>query len=407
MRVDIDEPDREAPTGQSEQDLLVDGAIGAMQEPVSGRVRQQDREVVVPVRDGCTERPIRVIPEEATLLPQVGRQQTTGASRDPLTDREEDGPWQPDAEVVAGPATRERDDLSGGRELVGRGREVERQSLRGRIEQQPDDRVRHVVDRHDVDAETAPRGDDPQLPRQEQPHRRVERVEGLDVAGPRVADDHGGADDRDGELGGSRAGRSLAFELGLLVGAAETERVGEVVLPHGASPTARHVCRGHVQEPGEAVDRPSEGQDVGHAVHVGPAEVLDGGIEPQVGRRVNDVRHAPGQVSVRGVVERQAWLPDVAGHRVDARTERGAELGSVPPRTGRGVDRLGIGPRGHERDDLEAIAGEQPCGHLRPEEPGPPREQDYVAHAGTPHPCATANACSSSRFLQAAAACAS
>ena len=45
-RVDVDEADGQTPTRQSEQDLLVDGAIGTMQEAAGGRVFQQGRQVV-------------------------------------------------------------------------------------------------------------------------------------------------------------------------------------------------------------------------------------------------------------------------------------------------------------------------------------------------------------------------
>ncbi len=50
-----------------------------------------------------------------------------------------------------------REDVAGGGQLIGGCREVERHPHGARVERQADDRVRDVVDRHDVDAKVASR----------------------------------------------------------------------------------------------------------------------------------------------------------------------------------------------------------------------------------------------------------
>ncbi len=242
-------------TGQPEQNLLVDGAIGAMQEPVSGRVIQQDRQVRMPIGNGTTDQRVRVVPQEVTPFPEVRREQAAGASRGSGADRHEQGRRQPDAEPIPRPPTGDGYDLLGSGQLVGWRREMERQPFGRRLERQAYDRVRHVVHRHDVDAKPATRGDDAELAGQQQSQGLVERIERLDVPGPGVADDHRGPHDRDRELGRRRANQALALELRLLVRAREAEGVGQVVLAHRARPTARHVGRGHVHEAREPADR--------------------------------------------------------------------------------------------------------------------------------------------------------
>ena len=113
------------------------------------------------------------------------------------------------------------------------------------------------------------------------------------------------------------------------------------------------------------------------------------------------------EIGVRAGIEAQPRFRDVSGDRVDPGSELGAQIRLVPPGPVRREGRLGIGVGEHERDDLEICALEQPSRDLRPEEPGPPGEQDYLAHAGTPHPCSAAKLRRNSRFLRAAARCAS
>ena len=137
----------------------------------------------------------------------------------------------------------------------------------------------------------------------------------------------------------------------------------------------------------EPSDGPREAQDVRHAVDVRAAQVLDGRIEAQVGSGVDDVGDALAEIGVRAGIETHPRFRDVAGDRVDPGSELGAQRRLIPPGPVRRVDRLGIGVGEHERDDLEIGALEQAGRHLGAEEPGPPGDQHYVAHAGTPHPC--------------------
>ena len=301
----------------------------------------------------------------------------------------------------------EGEDVARGGQLVGGRGEVDRRAHGARVERQADDRVRDVVDRHDVDAKVASCWNDPELARQEQPQRRVERVERLDLARPRVANDHRGPDDRDRELRRGVTDETFGLVLRLLVRAPEAEGVGQVVLAHGARPTPGDVRRRHVDEAIESVGRPREVDDVRHAVDVRAAQVLDGRIDAQVGSGVDDVGDALTEIGVRAGIETQPRLRDVPGDRVDPGSELGTQIRLVPPGPVRRVDRLGIGVCEHERDDLEIGALEQASRHLGTEEAGPPGEQHYVAHAGTPHPCSAAKVRRSSRFLRAAARCAS
>ena len=161
MRVDVEEADGQTPARQSEQDLLVDGAIGPMQEAASGRVFQQGRQVVGPAGNRGTEQFVGVVPSEATTLPEVRPEEPDGASPEPEPDREEHRRPQPDTEVLARPPAGEGEDVAGRGQLVGGCREVERHPHGTRVEHQADDRVRDVVDRHDVDAEVASGWNDP------------------------------------------------------------------------------------------------------------------------------------------------------------------------------------------------------------------------------------------------------
>ena len=122
-------------------------------------------------------------------------------------------------------------------------------------------------------------------------------------------------------------------------------------------------------------------------VDVRDAQLLDGRIDPQVGRGVDDVGNPIAEIRVRARVETQCWLGDVPGDGVDAGSELGTQVRPEPPGPVRGASGLGIGVREHERHDLEIGALEQAGRHLGAEEPGPPGKQHYVAHAGTPHPC--------------------
>ena len=102
--------------------------------------------------------------------------------------------------------------------------------------------------------------------------------------------------------------------------------------------------------------------------------------------------HPIAEIGVRARVETQHRLGDVSGDRVDAGSELGTQVRLEPPSPVRGASSLGIGVREHERHDLEIGALEQAGRHLGAEEPGPPGEQHYVAHAGTPHPVLTGEA---------------
>ena len=100
---------------------------------------------------------------------------------------------------------------------------------------------------------------------------------------------------------------------------------------------------------------------------------------------MDDVGHPIAEIRVRAGIETQRWLGDISGDRVDAGSELGTQVRPEPPGPVRGVCGLGIGIREHEGHDLEIGALEQADRRLGAEEPGPPSEQHYVAHAGTPH----------------------
>ena len=113
---EVHEADGQTPTRQSEQDLLVDGAIGTMQEAVACRVLEQGRQVLVPMGNRRTEQFVGVVAPEATTLPEVRLEEPNGASPEPEPDREEDRRRQPDTEVLSRPPTSEGEDVAGGGE---------------------------------------------------------------------------------------------------------------------------------------------------------------------------------------------------------------------------------------------------------------------------------------------------
>jgi len=166
-----------------------------------------------------------------------------------------------------------------------------------------------------------------------------------------------------------------------------------------------------MSEPGEAVvvvGRRGQLEQVRHAGHVGTAHLGQRGGHPQVGGGVDDVGDPPNGPLPVNRVQAQPWLPHVAGDGPDpAAGDLGGQLGPVPPGTGQPAGgRLRV-RRPNQRHHLVVGLGYQAAGDLGAEEPGGPGEQDYAAHAGSPHPCRSANPRRSSRLRRAAVAWAS
>jgi hypothetical protein len=273
--------DRPAPGGQAEQDLLVDGPVAAVQEPLGGGVGQQARQVRPPVGLIGAEQPVGVVAAEEAPLGQVGQQ--GGELAAPPTWRpqgEEQGPGQAHAELVGGPAADQAEQLVGPGQRLQRGGQVDGPSGRGRVEGQAHDSVGHPVHRDDVDPQARPGGHDPQAAGEVPPERDVDGVERLDRAGAGVADDHGRPHDGDRQLGLGRPDQPLTLVLGVLVGVGEAPPAGQVILGHRIAPPAGHMGGGHVEQAGQAVvavGGAGQLQHVGHAVDVGGAQLGQGG----------------------------------------------------------------------------------------------------------------------------------
>ena len=188
---------------QAGQDLLMDRALGAVQEAPVRRVAQEAWDDGAPVGRVRAEEALHVVPAEPAVLAEVGEEEGrqpeapgAGELREPLG-RNETGGRQTCAQLLRRPAPRGLDEVLRRGEELRCHRQVEGLADRPRVEGQLRDGARDVVDGNHVRAEVRRRGDNPQAPREVQPQRDVDRVEAPDGAGLGVADHHAGPEHRD------------------------------------------------------------------------------------------------------------------------------------------------------------------------------------------------------------------
>jgi len=407
---------------QAKEDLLVDRAPGAMQKAHADRVLEEAREKVAPLERVRSQQPVRVVSLE--LLPPVQVRQQLGQGRQPAIrtrrgalgpigpvrqpQREKPDPRQAQVQPLPGPLAHAADQLPGlGQRVVRRG-EVEGQPGGAGVEGQGGHRLRHIVHRHQVDPQLGIRREDAQLARQVQPQGGIQRVEGLDRPRARVADDHAGAKDRDGQLGLGGLHQPLPLVLGLLIGGGEAIGVTEGVLRHGTGAAPGHIGGGDVREalqPAVGAGRAGQRQHVFHALDVGNAQLLDRRVQPQVRRRVHDVRHPPGERGVGLILQAEPRLGDVAADDLHPLPDGARQLGPIGPDAAQPPRRRLRALRPHQGHDGAIRILQEPPGDLAAQKARRPREQHRAAHAATSHPRACTKRRSSSRLRFACAVC--
>ena len=141
------------------------------------------------------------------------------------------------------PLTGEFREFARGRQRFVRRGEMEIQPLRARVEGEAHDRVRDVINRHNVHAQVRVRGQNVCDSSKIQLEWKVKAVKSLDLAGARISDDHPGAQDRDRQLAFGGLNQALPFVFAELVGARKAKLFAERLLGHGAAPPPANVRR--------------------------------------------------------------------------------------------------------------------------------------------------------------------
>ncbi len=408
---DVEVADREPPAPEPEHRLLVHGPSGTVQESSRYREPEQGGQVRLPTWLVRSEQPIRVVaPERAPFMEVRHKDAETGrrTGQRHARQREHDRPREPYPELRPRPRADRTHDLARGRQRCPRRRQMHGASLGARVVEQPHDRIGDVVDRHDVHPQSGAHGHDMRALREVVAKRQVEGVERRDLAGSRVADDHGRAHHGDREGGHLLAHEPFRLVLRPLVVVLEAEPVAEVVLADLAAAAAGHVRRRDVEQPLEPVirvNRSSERERVRRSPHVRPAQVLERCVEADGRGRVHDVREPADErrVGVRREPERR--MRHIARHDLDPASDRVGKLPTAVPGPACLPERRIVGRGLHQADERQVAPIEEADGDLGPDEPGRTRQQDYAAHGTDPHPCAFANPRSSSRFRRASRRC--
>ena len=399
--------DRHPLARQAVQDLFVHRPIGAMEEAVPSRVREQVREALAPLEPVASDQPVGVVPQERSTLLEVGEQREHGidpapraseATKHGLRDGREDRPWEPHAEVLERPGSNGVDQLPGRRQRVRGSGEVEGRSRRRRVARHADDRVGHMIDRNDVRAEVRAHREDPEPPRHVEAERCVDRVERRDRAALGVSDDHGGTSDRDREFVHRGSSEHLALVLASLVRTREPEPIRGWPFLDRPLPFSGHVRRRDVHEPVEPVvpvDLAGELEDVTHSLHVRGPEVVDRRVEAQVGRRMDHDVDPADQLTMNVVGHPEGGRAHVAEDRPHVPADPRDEIRHVPPRPSQHPFRCpAFGSTLGREDEDEELGGwivQQPFGDAAPDEARSTREEDHAAHGSASYPCAARN----------------
>ncbi len=386
---------------QAVERLLVDGSLGAVHEAGVDGVFEQARQERTPIELVATEQPVGVRPVEPRRPFEVGSEPPVDTARENACERQEQRPRQPESVTVASPSACEPGQLGHSRQSLRRRRQVEGQPGRGRLEQKSRDRVGNVVDRNDVDPGASASGDQAQRTRQVAAQRDVDRVERLDLPCPGVAHDHPRPHDRDRELAAGAPDDPLALVLRTLVSVREPALGRERALRDRSAPPPGDVGGRHMQQTLDAVIARGGTHELDHvrrALDVRPSQLLDRRVDPQVGRRVDDMGDTANQTLVGVGGKSEPRGRDVPRQRLHPPAELLHELRPVPPRPGEAPRRLLIVAAADEGNEVQVGPREQaPC-DLRAEEAGGAREEDGGGHRSTGQPRSAKNSRSSPGF---------